>query len=394
MAAEWKNLTDGSFKGFTFSVALPQKARAHGMVSQQIVHERKLQVVDQPLVDGSGTNDFGRKGRVISAQLVFHGNNLDKDLKSFLDLCNEGTPGILNLPDEPVAINASFQRATVKSEVGQANSKSVEVTWIESDQVAPAHFGSTVGSGFKKSIPEQAAISKSLLGDVISAVNSNPVLAAIRKAETGLSTIRSAVNAVTSLAEGVRNRIAQIDGEIRGTLAQITDAIDDISKLLGGSSSAQQVTFSSSVDVITGQVTADFNDPDEVTPAPNPLVNDQNPATRPVTLTSITSPDSAIIALNALAAQITSNRDELVGDTSGRTNDVYKALTSALATIQDMKASILTESKTLVVVPFELSLLEICFFNGLTVDDVDTVYKSNRHITDPLVVAAGTVIAI
>lgn len=389
-APEWKQLTDGSYKGFTFAVALPKKDKGHGLRSKETTHERKLQIVDRPLVDGSGTNDFGRKGRVFSAEIIFHGNNYNTDFQAFLKILNQGTPGVLTLPDEPQSVNASYQRMSEKTQVGESNSKSVNITWVESDETAAVFVDSKVAG--PKSILESAAASKGFLAAAAAAVNNNPILAAIRTAESGLSTVRSAVNAVTSLVAGVKNRIAQIDAEVRGTIGQIIDAINTITNLLGATSSTQTSTFSAAIDPITGQRTADFSEPDQVTPQVSPLANTQNAPTTAITIGAILSPAAALSAINALSAVLQADRDSLVELTSGRTGDVHVALTAVLSSLQDFKTSIQATSTMQVVVPMEMSLMEILFQNGKTIDQVDDVYRQNRQITDPLVVSAGTVI--
>lgn len=393
MAAEWKNLTDGSFKGFTFHVAVPQKDKGHGIANKQIVHERKLQVVERPLTDGSEPNDFGRKGKVLSAQIIFHGSNYQKDFKSFLDLCNEGSPGVLTLPDEPESVAASFQRMTERAEVGGANSKSIDVTWVESGQVKAVFKDDLLKGLTKLDVKTSADKTKSFAQSAIDAVNSNPVLAAIRSAETGLSKVRSVVNAVTSLTEGVRNRIAGIDAEIRGTLAQIKDAVDEISTLFGAGSTKSSI-FSATINPVTGQKTADFSEPDQVTPAPDPLVSTRNAPTTAIQLGAILSPDAATNTIATLSGHLQSTRDDLTGTTSGRTDEVHKALTAVVGSLGDLKASIVVASTIQVVVPAEMSLMEILFANGHSVDELDDAYRKNRHITDPLVVPAGTVITL
>lgn len=393
MAAEWKNLNDGSFKGFTFAVAVPQKNKGHGVISRETVHERKLQIVDRPLTDGSDTNDFGRKGRVHSAEIIFHGTNYRADFESFLKLCDEGTPGVLSLPDKP-SVMASYQRMSERAEHGGSNSLTCHVTWVESTQTQSVFASSGPKTIVVPDVTATANLSKSFAQSAIDAVNSNPVLAAIRSAETGLSQVRSVVNAVTSLAEGVRNRIAAIDAEVRGTLSQIKDAVDEISTLFGVSPGGQGVVFAAAIDVVTGQRTGNFSEPDQVTPAPDPLVATRNPPTTSVQLGAILSPSAALVAIDKLSQHLASSRDDLTSNTSGRTDEVQKALTAVVGGLSDLRAVIAATPTHQVVVPAEMSLMEILFANGRSVDEVDTVYGQNRHITDPLVVQATTVITL
>ena len=58
MATEW-NITDASFAGITFHVAVPKAGSGFGVMSQDISNERRLQISEKPLVDGAEV-DVGR----------------------------------------------------------------------------------------------------------------------------------------------------------------------------------------------------------------------------------------------------------------------------------------------------------------------------------------------
>lgn len=396
MADEWKQLTDGSFKGHTFAVAVPAPDKGFGAVSLQQSEERRLQIAKRAGVDGGTVSDFGRDPRTFNAELVFFGPNYLNDFVAFRTKCNEGTSGILTLPDEPESVLANYQKMDKKSDHSAANTLTVSVTWIEAEAKASVFVGGGNASP-EKSLEEASALSKISAAKSKLAIVANKFLSQVRSFESNLSSQRSTINTVLALNEGIRNRINQVSANVTGTMNLTNQAVDAISMLFGSgdeSASASANTFASTIDASTGQRVADFGESDAIPTKVDPLARPEPESDVDVDTKTIATPASAKAAVTKIIESIIADRDELMEVSDGRTDDVFAALTETVNTLQDLAKAIEVPAVTRVIVPMEMSLAEVLFANGRSIDDIYDVYMRNTHLTDLLVVPRCTVVAI
>lgn len=394
---EWINLTDGSYKGFTFHVAIPTAANPQGIGSEEVELERRIQQIDRPLVDGAKISDFGRKSEVYTAEIYFHGPNYQQQYKAFLAVISDGVPGPLTLPTEPKTVQAAFWKLSRRADASGGNLKVVRVTWVE-------HNDQVVGSLNQKSIDSTKSDLDSKISTAKSKLQDNIFLTAVRGFESGLSTVRRASNMVLTLTDGVRNRIKQLDANVSGTLNLLKQTTDEIYSVFGkakdtsaslqATAQTAKVPAAARFDSTTGQRIADFTEPDTVAPAVDPL---QKPPISPqidVPQSNVDTNQGVQIFVQKAVAQMKADRDELLSNSSGRISDVASALTAVMNSLEDFGGTIQTPSVNLVVVPREMTLMEVLFLNGVSLDNLNLIHQSNTHIDDPLVVPAGTVVAL
>jgi prophage DNA circulation protein len=402
---EWKNLTDGSFKGFTFHVALPKAlGKSHGMVSGEVTSGRRIQQIKRPGVDGASLRDFGADAEIYTAELIFFGSTYAADFENFKAILNQGTSGTLVLPDHPQAVNAAFLHMSEKVNHSGANSKAVTVAWVQDNQ--------TTGPVANPFIPTVSSLKSgldSMLGAASGLLQSNPLIKAVRAAETGLSSARSLTNAVFTLDQGVRNRIIQLQANLAGTLALITQSSNTVhqdsvavSQAISPSPSgagqsasdrlAQQQALG--VDPETGQRIADFSTPDTLSAAADPLARPELPSEVDVNVNRIQSATGTQLTANQLVKALHANRDELVQKGGSQVSDLGRALTDAAIAYQSFIALAVTSKQSFALVPREMSLLEVLFENGMGLDQLNVVHRQNTWITDPILVPAGSVVTL
>lgn len=405
MSAEWKNLTNGSFKGFNFHVALPSGDQIQGISSEEISLERRLQVIKRPLVDGAKVNDYGRDAEQYTAEIHFHGENWLEQFRQFRAVLDQGMPGTLILPTKEEAVQAYFQKMTRTADASGGNHLVVRCTWIEHNEQADT------GTAQKANLSAAKADLDGKIDTALGILQNNPLLSAVRAMESGISVARQAANTVLTLTEGVRNRIKQLDANIQGTLSLVKEATDEIVSIFqsgvnsaainpfandtgSAASGAVATTSATGYDPETGQRIADFTEPDVPPPPPSPIAK---PAIAPDVSVSTRSldTDSGIKMFSSSAmAQMKADAAELVDHASGRTDDVSQAVTDVINSLQDVVSTVTLQGATLVVVPLEMSLAEVLFQNGISLDRLMEFYQKNSFLSDPMVVPAGSVITL
>jgi uncharacterized protein YkuJ len=390
---EWKELTDGSFKGYVFHVAVPSASAVHGTTRVEIKDGRRLQTIQRPLRDGAQVRDFGREARRFTAEVVFFGDNYQFELQEFKKKLHEGTPGILTLPDQPTAVVAYFESLTESSSHEAGNTKVCNVTWLEHTEVASDQ--PSTGGVFTVTPDTAKANLTAAVANAQSILQNNPLLKAVRAFEAGLSATRSLTNTVLSLNDGIRNRIKQLDANLKSTLAFAAQGIAVIDALFRGSPQASTTSSSSTaVDPETGQRVVDYLDPTSAPPQPDPLAAPEIDSERPFDPTTITSSAKAEQYVQGLITALQEDLAELLESSGGRVDDVAAAILATINTLQAYLKALADLGGTLVVVPFEMSLLEVMFQNGRAVEELSAVYKRNTHIEDPLIVPQGSVVRL
>lgn len=392
----WKYLTDGSFKGYTFHVAVPDLKRMHGAANIEVATERRLQKIHRPMRDGARVQDFGQSARSFSAEIVFFGPNYQYEIQEFKKVISDGLPGVLTLPDQPQSVIAFFEKMTESSSYSGGNSKTFRVSWVEHTEEAtdlPSGTGQrTLGSAgvIKSQIIEQVDTSLSLL-------QSNPFLTAIRTFDATLSAARSLSNAVTTLDAGVRNRINQLQTDMTETLSAVKGALSVIDSLGSGKKSAP--VSSNATDAETGERIVDFSS-HATSPSSGSSVVPQsslNPTPKPAV-----SYDTSAIVSNSKAEQfvsgavkdLKSQTSGMMTGSSGRTNDVDGSVRTLVLLLGDYVKALKLTSETYVQVPYTMSLMEVLFLNNVDLSKLSEVLSKNTFIDDPLVVAAGSVVKL
>ncbi|MDD5305586.1 MAG: DNA circularization N-terminal domain-containing protein, partial [Elusimicrobia bacterium] len=361
-----RKVTDGTFKGYTFHIAKPTKAKPHGISSEESHTGRRLQMIERALVDGGPVRDWGRKHIVHTVNVVFIGPHYHREFEAFEKILNEGTAGILVLPNCRRALVAFFQDMDSSVAVEDGESKRVRVTWVEhregGKQIA-------TGTAAAPTIDDSKGVLDSDVDKAKSFLQDNPLINGIKFLESGLSQVRSATNAVLTLEQGVRNRIKQLAANINGTLDLIKSATKEIKSLFGKdkkfarevNAAATSVKKRLGLDRETGQVLADFNEPDTVTPPVDPLVKPETESDVEISADNLTSPAAVQVFADQVIAQLEADLTELAEASDGRTDDVTMGVTAALNSFENFIAAVVTIERKTVIVPDDMSLGEVLF---------------------------------
>lgn len=409
MAYEWKQITNGTYKGFQFHIASPTRQSGQGAVSIDVQTERRLQLIKRAQVDGAKIRDFGSDPRPITLEIIFFGIGYDKKFDQFEKILNEGTAGTLIIPDRKKAMSAYVHKIGETSDHSSGGSKTIRVTWMEETNKDQSPSTSLLSLPTVPSLDEAASALDSSVDDSLSILQDNPFLTAVRGLESGLSTARRAANTVLTLDDAVKNRIQQVAADITGTLALIKSAGSTILHLFGldksklnaavnkaksevGQISAGATSNIGTVDSETGQRITDFSDPSVLPPAPDPLAKPPIVPNIGVSPKNLQTPAGVQIFAQKAIAAITASRDSIVSDSGGRADDVGGSITTVINAIKSLAAAVATPSLTQVVVPIEMSLMEVMFQNGVDLNSLNDVHNQNTHVVDPLVVPKGTVI--
>ncbi|MGZ3316861.1 MAG: DNA circularization N-terminal domain-containing protein, partial [Isosphaeraceae bacterium] len=324
MSFEWQNLTNGSFKGIPFHVAIPNRNHQYGVESEEMSIERRLQFIKRPLVDGAGVRDWGSDPENFVAVVEFFGVNHAKTAETFLQALNQGTPGILVLPTAPKAVLAYFWKRTRSTTYREGNAIKVTVTWVAATEVQTDNTGKATGADLTPpSIDEAKSALDTDVSNALSILQDNPLLSAVRTFQGGLSKVRSVVNAVLTLEEGVRNKISNLDANIKGTLALIKSATDEIQSLFSPTASNVAPSGSSlGTNSQTGQTVTDFSEPDTI-PAPvDPLAPPAVQPTISISTNNLGTTSGVGIFGSSVSGSLSGNRDDLTSNSGGRTEDV------------------------------------------------------------------------
>lgn len=399
MSEVWADLTNGSFRGIPFHSAIPSRKTQYGVESEEHTIERRLQFIKRPLVDGAAIRDWGQEAGIHTAVIEFFGPNHKKDSDAFFAALDKGTPGTLILPTIPKAVQAYFWKRGKSTRYQEGNALKVSVTWAETSEInAAASSGSS--SAFTltpPSIDQAAAALGASTDNALSILQDNPLLSAIRTGESTISSVRSVVNAVQTLGQGVVSRIATIEAEITGTIAQINSVVASIQSIFSPSASSSRGVPSAAslgTDSETGQQIIDVSEPDSLPQAPDPLAP---PAIIP-TLNIPTKNVDAIPGVQAFAAavvaQLTTNQTDINTASIGRTEDVSAALTDVLNKFNDYITAVVGAPPETFTTLTDMSLGEVLFLNGIDQGELDSVYRLNPLISDPFFVPKGTVVIL
>lgn len=391
---EWESLTDGSYKGIRFHCSKPSKTGGvHGVTSQKTSLERRLQLIKYPAKDGAKISDFGADSDIIEFDILFFGIDYLKKYDEFLKVANNGEPGILVCPVRPRAVVAFFQKKSDVVEVGSGGTIKVSFTFIEDTTIDPNELTSPTVSSIVSSADKAKSLGEKI-ADAKKVLNNNPLIGAVREIQSGISTVRRYAGAVIALDQNIRNRILSVTDEINGTLDLLNDAVAVFQKEKKSTTNPQNF-----IDSDTGLEVVPFDQEETEVLVLDPLV--------PVAASSINSdtvPELSINNLNSNAGLevfssksneiLKEKRDEISTLGGGETEDVTKSLSRVVLAVDEFKNSVTIKTGSPVVVPRDLCMMEIMFFNDVPMDKLKETISNNRHIDDVLLVPAGSVVYI
>jgi len=394
--------TDGSFKGYTFHVSVPNVDTPHGVMGLEKVNERRLQIIDRPLYDGSDVKDFGRRAEKFTAEICFFGPNYLNEFQQFYNKCNEGSAGKLILPDLSRAVLAMYGGMTQKSSAQDGESITVSAFWYDATAKASPISKSTILSAADLQSSEANAAGargKNALQDAFSAINNNSFVQTVLKAPLTAraisNTLASFVNYPTTLKIAALRDVGILQASITSAIASIDVIVGFIvgKNQTASSASAQNTSATAAtVDPVTGQTTADFNTPVDKPKIADPL---DAPSLVPAVNVPVPTVDSFAGAQSALAdiiSNLKGTADSLQANTQGRTADILAAIVTANGILTDLYKVAQPGTLSPYMLPYTMSLVEVLFINGMTADQVDSVFYNNAFIDDILAIPAGTVV--
>jgi len=391
---DWLELTDGSFKGFVFHVAVPTFGLdSHGASDVSVESGRRIHQIQRPFVDGQRTLDLGAVGEKITVDLIFFGPTYLDRFEEFKTILNEGSSGNLILPDRREAIKATFLSMTETSRAGEAVSKGVRVTWVQ-DEVTIAEVAVGAAEGLiPKGVLDTVNNVQNVVRSAQAVLRNNPILATIRQFETAVSTATSTVVTAVALGEAVRSRILTTIANLENSFNTILAAADQIANFFGGEATPSGFE-GGRVDSETGQVLEDADAEDEVTEQDDPLIAPEAEPDTVIEITSLQTTEGLNKFLVDTLTLLDDSDESLSSDTDGRTDDVNDSIIEVSNSVRDMVQAATPAPPRLVVTPFELSLVEIMFVNDVDLNLLDETLKNNSFISDIHIVPKGSVISL
>jgi len=400
----WK-ISDGSFKGVLFHVAIPTAAANYGMTSQEIKTDRRLQISEKPGIDGADVEDFGRKARMFSAEVIFFTADYQDNLIAFEALLNQGTSGTLVLPDLKEAVNAKFQSESRRTTTETCTILSL--SFIEDNLIPISITNATTQAQAiaalatnnpAAAIPTIASKGLSIIAAANAAttlLNDNAVINAIKAANNAVVATTSTINSVLNIARTTRQTIISLAAQTTNNIASlqsVTTALMNYTSLLTlppgttTSSQAVQTATNAGLDLVDFAAVG--------TPSVS-TVNGVNQVTSTsTTTTQVSSLADAQNQLQTLLTDIQGNRQGLETNTSGNTTDFTASSIQMENLVIDMIALIAPPPNIEVFSTIVTSLLELIAQNGLDPSNINTVYLNNTQLVDILAIPAYTVVTI
>ena len=398
--SDW-NITDGSFKGVLLHVAKRNAKKKFGMVSQEISEERRLQVSERALVDGADVEDFGRKAATFSADIVFFGDNYDEDIKAVRKVLNEGTSGILILPDLDEAVWAKYKESKRKTSAEDGGSTVLSVTWIEDRTSTPlpdlasirasqAATGELAALSAQEKIPSILDKASEVLKKIQIAANSissNSYLNGLSAAEAAITNARVTANAILNVPKNLREQVLNTKLRIGNELSTLGAAVNGLMNFTG------ELDLASAGDPTRyniGLGSIDYLAPDTATTTT--VAGSQEVVVSQTKVTPIASLPDAESVLKASIGALTDQKADLEEQTSGAVPEFSTSSVQLINAIKDLLGLIGAAPSRQVLVTSNSSLLEVCFRNGVDVSEVDRIRQLNTGLPDLLDIPPYTVI--
>jgi len=396
---DWK-ITNGSFKGIGFHVAIPKADSQFGIIDQDVNTERRLQISERPGVDGADVEDFGQKPRTFSATVVFFGGDYQASLKSLERILNEGTSGTLILPDLDEAVNAKFQRESRRTNSNDGYTTTLSLSWIEDrSQIITA---SSISDAQAAQAALQGGNTQDALGTVLSqsskaneqankalaALSLNKFLNKLSSAENAIVNARVTINSFNNLPKNQRQEILSLVGRVNGEITGLQAAINGLGNYSDSLNLGLSQTNPSRVNTGVGAV--DYRSVDKVSTS---VVSGSE---RVLVKTAVTRPvqsfQEAENLLQSSVESLSETKNLLETKTQGATSDFSTEVVTLVNLTKDLIFIIQDKPTKQVLTTAQTTLLETCFYNQIPVSDIDRIYKLNRHLDDILNIPRLTVI--
>lgn len=394
-------VTDASFKGFTFHVAIPNANVQMGVQSQEVLEERRLQISEKPAVDGAELEDFGAKHRTFNVTVIFFGPDYRPSLKKFREILNQGTAGTLILPDLDEAVQARYQRSGRTSTASDGSSTLMNITFLEdkapvAKDAAQLEREASAGAKALVQAGKLADAQGSVQGicskitqyanGVSGRLGQNSFLRAIAQAESAVVDITTAANSVANISRNARLQMTslqnRLDLELDSLKGSVAGVLDFFKNLAENPDEASRYNL--------GLGAEDFAAPDIVSAAviggSSQVVVQSEPKGFVQSL-----PDASEQLKEALK-NISSTTENLETTTQGNSADVSQSAIPLLNEISTLISVLEARPTIAVLTRVQTSIAEVCFQNGLDVAEVDRVHRLNPHLEDALDVPALTVV--
>jgi hypothetical protein len=394
--------TDGSFKGYRFHVALPTRDQQHGVNSLEKTYSKRLQLIKRALRDGADINIFGANEVAYSVEIEFHGPNYLAEFDSFYAITmGEDSAGVLILPDMPKAVLAVFEKMSVRSAASSGETLVVSASWIGAGskpskslaELTDAATGDQVAAAAAATSRLEAASSKAQ--DVI---RNNGFMKGVQSVYGKLSQGRSSINAVLKASNSQRKAVLDSVGNIQATLG-LANSIGDrvlsfVTKKAASRTTLTAPTFEpeSTIDAATGQQVADFAEPETVAAKADPLAKPSVVPTVEKEVPGIETPAGAELSLAKVADSLQKDAIALEELSGGRTEEITRAIGAVRSAIVDLASTVKPQMKVPYLTRVEMSIHEVLFVNGLSIDLTMRTLEKNPHLEDELAIPAGTVV--
>lgn len=406
--SNWK-ITDGKFKDFTFSVAIPSSEK-YGITDQDVNEERRLQESEKPLIDGADVEDFGRKARVFSATVCFFGDDYRDKIKDFYKILNEGTTGILILPDMEQAVNAKYKTSSRKTSVSDGSVTTFSITWVEDNNTAiPTANRAGELLTAKQNLEdgnttEAVATTQSVASQVNgyadksrAALNNNKFLNDARRSLASASATTTGVNGILGVPKSAREQIVALADGSAANLDEIKSGANGFLTFLDSfkqksSTSAAAGTELAPLRFNTGLNEIDYQDTDTVTTTV--ISGAQTVVTTEVKETKIDSFKSAVELFKSQIIKVEENNKQLEDLSRGQTAEYRTNTIFLINTMKDLIDLIEEQPKRFVFSSIDSSLMEIMYANGTSLDQLERVHKLNRNILDIVDIPAYTLVGL
>lgn len=396
--ASWK-ITDGSYKGLTFHLAVPNKAQAYGVTSQEVTNERRIQVSEKALLDGADLQDFGRKAKMFSAEVIFFGGDYRSALKTFEDILDEPSTGTLILPDH-AAIKAKYIKHTRKSSAAEGDTTVLSVSWMEDQTAAtPSPISRADQTAQEANVPKtEYGVSKvedktltllRLTKNGQALLADNVVLNKITQSLNAATATRVSINSVTNLTRDAVSLVNTTYKQINSTLDSLTVAANGLLHITDLLKFDLQSPTPTRFNTALGLV--DFSVPNVATTT-TVSGNEQVVVVPTATASTVQSYDDAAKQMKVIAADLAIKKTTLEKSTQGATKDFSVSAVSIINQINDIATLIGQKSTKQVLTTTQTSLLEVCFENSIPTKDIGRIYQLNLTLDDALDIAPLTVV--
>lgn len=394
---EWK-ITDGSFKNFSFHVATPNPNVNFGITGQDISVERRIQTTERALLDGGDVEDFGKKPRNFSVDVLFFGGDYQQRVKDFDAILNQGTTGKLILPDLDEAIYAKFVKYGRKTSAADGGTTLINVSFIE-DRTSKAGVAINVdnlkladaGLVAARTPQDIAAQSTFDANSVLSSVQNNEYLKKIDTQRTAINSVSATINQQVS---ALKQTIATVTDAKSGLQLAVVNFQATITSALAFIQQIFPVAVGAATTIAVGSYVSDLGASDFREPTSS--VSTQTVASEELpTATfnkSFISVSDTIKGLMAAMNDLVTSNGTLEVATNGKSKDVSESNIVLINSIRDLIAALESTSSTAYLTTLDTSLLEVMFRNGIDVGEVQRIYKLNTQLGDPLYIPAMTVV--